>query len=115
MVEISAVAMTAAGINFVTEGHDSGKLVAAVAPLKARFHEALAAAGALAAPPSLDTVQAQYLDLISLYERASAEMLKVGQDNDDEHLIDAQVMSERASEELVKAGDVLWPGEHKSN
>jgi hypothetical protein len=42
-------------------------------------------------------------------------MLKVAEDGNDRHMVDAQAMSERASEYLLKAGDVLWPGEHKPN
>jgi ribosomal protein S1 len=42
-------------------------------------------------------------------------MVKVEADAKFEHLVDAQEMSHRASEDLLKVGDVLWPGEHKPN
>ena len=58
---------------------------------------------------------AQYLAALSLYERAAAEMLKVARDRSEEHLITAQRMTEEAAQDIVKAGDILWPAEHKPN
>jgi len=60
-------------------------------------------------------VHERYVEALALYVKASAEMLKVAQDSSDRHLVEAQMMSKLASEELLKAGDVLWPGEHKPN
>jgi hypothetical protein len=42
-------------------------------------------------------------------------MIKVAEDGKVEHLIEAQTMSQRAAEDLLKVGDVLWPGEYKPN
>jgi hypothetical protein len=42
-------------------------------------------------------------------------MVKVAKDGKVEHLIVAQSMSQRAAEDLLKVGDVLWPSEHKPN
>jgi len=39
----------------------------------------------------------------------------VARDGDEGHLINAQVKSEHAAQELMKIGDILWPGEHKPN
>jgi hypothetical protein len=60
-------------------------------------------------------VHARYLEALSLYEQAATEMLQVVDDGDDRHLVSAQAYSERAAQDVVKAGDVLWPGEHKPN
>ena len=46
-------------------------------------------------------------------ESAATEVVKVAQDGRDEHLIEAHGMSLRAAENLLKVGDVLWPGEYK--
>ena len=115
IIEASAGTMTLAGIVYVTEGHDLGKLVATVAPLERRFHDANQAARAITPPPSLAAVHAQYLEATTLYERASEEMLKLPNDGREEHLIEAQRMAQQAAEDVVKAGDILWPGEHKPN
>jgi hypothetical protein len=60
-------------------------------------------------------VHDQYLEALALYETASTEMIKVAEDGKVEHLIEAQTMSQRAAEDLLKVGDVLWPGEYKPN
>jgi hypothetical protein len=40
-------------------------------------------------------------------------MMRFVQDNSEEHLIEAQGMSFRASENVLRVGDVLWPAAHK--
>jgi hypothetical protein len=66
-------------------------------------------------PNSMQRVQDQYLGALALFETASAEMTKVGDDGKVDHLIEAQAISQRAAEDLLKVGDILWPGEHKPN
>jgi len=66
-------------------------------------------------PASMQKVHDQYLEALVLYETASTEMVQVAADGKVEHLIKAQSMSQRAAEELLKVGDVLWPGEYKPN
>ena len=115
IVEPSAVRLSFAGLVYATENHDARKLAATLQPLSATFHTLLARARELDVPASMQTVHEQYLEALTLYEKASREMLKVAADGNEHHLIVAQAMSGRASEELLKAGDVLWPGEHKPN
>ena len=115
VIEGSAGTMTLAGIVYVTEGRDLGKLVTTVTPLERRFHDAHLKARAITPPPSLALVHAQYLEAMSLYEQASSEMLKLARDGREDHLIEAQRMAQRAAQDVVKAGDILWPGEHKPN
>jgi hypothetical protein len=115
VVEPSAVRLSFAGLVYATEDHDARKLAAVLQPLSGTFRSAMEKARGLDVPTSMQTVHEQYLEALTLYENASAEMLKVAQDGNEQHLITAQAMSERASEDLLKAGDVLWPGEHKPN
>jgi hypothetical protein len=63
----------------------------------------------------MQKVHDQYIEALTLYQNASAEMVKVAEDGKVEHLIVAQSMSQRAAEDLLKVGDVLWPSEHKPN
>ena len=56
-----------------------------------------------------------YLEAIDLLQNAASEMVKVEADGSVGHLLEAQNMSHHASENLLKVGDVLWPGEHKPN
>ncbi len=115
IVQGTAVELATAGITYVTEEHDVFKLTEKLRMLDERLQTAVTKLRGLAVPPSLTAVHSQYLQAVTLYGAALAEMLKTGHDADDEHLVTAQAMSERASENLVKVGDVLWPGERKPN
>jgi len=42
-------------------------------------------------------------------------MVKVARDGKDEHLVHAQKLSYAAAEDLLRVGDLLWPGEFKPN
>jgi len=67
----------------------------------------------LAVPASLSKVHGQYLEAMTLYRKASNEMLEFTKDGARQHLIDAQGMGITASEDLLRAGEVLWPGQYK--
>ena len=67
----------------------------------------------LAVPASLSKVHGQYLEAMTLYRKASNEMLEFTRDGARQHLIDAQGMGITASEDLLRAGEVLWPGQYK--
>ena len=115
VVEVSAIDMSFAGIAYTTEHHDAHRLEERVRALRDRFRTAADKARAMAVPASMQKVHDWYLEALALYETASAEMVKVAADGKVEHLIDAQTMSQRAAEDLLKVGDVLWPGEYKPN
>lgn len=115
LVETSAVAMSFAGLAYVTEHHDAQKLAASAHSLHEKFARAAARTKALPTPESMLPIREQYLNALSAFETASAEMVKVGDDGKVDHLVEAQAMSQRASEDLLRVGDVLWPGEHKPN
>jgi hypothetical protein len=80
-----------------------------------RFRSVADQARSMPVPASMGKVHDRYLEALALYETASAEMVKVATDGKVEHLIEAQTMSQRAAEDLLKVGDVLWPGEYKPN
>ena len=105
--------MTFAGIAYKTDSQDRARLEAKVAPLSREFKTALAEARALEVPPSMREVHERYLGALVSYETASEEMIKTARDGSDAHLIQAQGRSFRASEDTLRIGDVLWPGEYK--
>jgi len=96
-------------------GSDPARLAEAARTLHQTFQSATRKAQALAVPNSMQRVQDEYLGALTLFETASAEMIKVSEDGKVDHLIEAQAMSQRAAEDLLKVDDVLWPGEHKPN
>jgi hypothetical protein len=114
-VEISAVEMSFAGVDYVTEHPDRERLGARVLKLNDAFRSAAAKAQSLEVPRSMQRVHGQYMEALALYVNASAEMVKVAEDGRIDHLIEAQSMSQRAAEDLLIVGDVLWPSEHKPN
>jgi len=114
-VKASAVKMTFAGLSYKMGDTDKTAVKTKVTPLTKVFEDAQAKLDALEAPASLQKQHDQYAEALKLYKSASLEMVKVAQDGKDEHLIKAQAMSYNASENLLRVGDVLWPGENRPN
>ncbi len=114
-VKLGAVRMSFAGIAYKTDDPDARRLEAKVRPLAEGFAAAEAKLRALSPPASLREVHDRYLEAVTLYENASALTVKAAEEGRDEMLVDAQGMSVRAAEDLLKVGDVLWPGEYKPN
>jgi hypothetical protein len=115
IVEASAVRLSYAGVAYMIEHHDQHRLTREVKALRDSFAEVDGKARALPVPPSMHKVHEIYLAALALYKDASAEVLKIDQDGDVTHLQEAQNMTHQAAENLLKVGDVLWPGEHKPN
>jgi hypothetical protein len=114
-VEASAGRLSFAGLAYALDDHDPRRLAEKLASLLQVFHDTETKVAAINAPPSLRQLQDRYTQMLALYEASATEMLEVTRDGDSKHLINAQRKSEHAAEELVKVGDILWPGEHKPN
>ena len=112
-VTVSAVAMSYAGIAYEIDHHDVHVLEQKIEPLAKFFAEAEPRVRGLTVPPSLSKVHGEYLDAMVLYRKASNEMLAFTKDGERQHLVDAQGMGVTASEDLLRAGEVLWPGQYK--
>ena len=109
----SAVAMSFAGIAYQTEDRDARALARKIEPLAKFFHDAEMQVRTMSAPPSLSRTHGQYVDAMALYANAAAEMLKFTEDGDSQRLGDAHRMDVRASEDMLRVGEVLWPGQYK--
>ena len=109
----SAVAMSFAGIVYQTEDRDARSLARKIEPLAQFFHDAEIQVRTMSTPPSLSTAQGQYVEAMALYANAADEMLKFTKDSDSRHLGDAHRMNMRASEDMLRVGEVLWPGQYK--
>jgi hypothetical protein len=112
-VTVSAVAMSFAGIAYEIDNHDVHVFEQKIEPVAQFFAEAEPRVRGLTVPPSLSKVHHQYLEAVILYRKASDEMLAFTKDGERQHLVDAQGMGVTASEDLLRVGDVLWPGEYK--
>ena len=112
-VTVSAVAMSYAGIAYEIDNHDVHVLEQKIEPVAKFFAEAEPQVRGLTVPPSLSKVHGEYLEAMVLYRKASNEMLAFTKDGERQHLVDAQGMGVTASEDLLRAGEVLWPGQYK--
>ncbi|HEU0060048.1 MAG TPA: hypothetical protein VFR19_09250 [Hyphomicrobiaceae bacterium] len=109
----SAVAMSFAGISHETGNHDKEQLERKISPVATFFLGAEQQVRALRVPPALSQVHSQYVEAMVLYRQASHDMLAYAKDGDRQHLIDAHDMSITASQAILRAGEVLWPGQYK--
>jgi hypothetical protein len=109
----SAVAMSFAGIAYQTEERDAGALARKIEPLAKFFHDAEIQVRAMSAPPSLSTTFGRYLGAMALYANAADEMLKFTEDADLKRLDEAHRMDVSASQDMLRVGEVLWPGQYK--
>ena len=105
--------MSFAGITYQTEDRDARALARKIEPLAKFFHDAEMQVRTMSAPPSLSRTHEQYVDAMALYANAAAEMLKFTEDGDSQHLDEAHRMDVRASEDMLRVGEVLWPGQYK--
>jgi hypothetical protein len=109
----SAVAMSFAGIAYQTEDRDAHALARKIEPLAKFFRDAETQVGNISPPPSLSRTHGQYVAAMALYADAAAEILKFTEDGDSERLDNAHLMDVRASEDMLRVGEVLWPGQYK--
>ena len=109
----SAVALSFAGITYQVENRDARALARKIEPLAKFFHDAEMQVRAMTAPPSLSGTQAEYVDAMALYASAATEMLKFTEDGDSQRLQVAHGLDMKASEDMLRVGEVLWPGQYK--
>ena len=109
----AAVALSFAGITYQTEDRDARAFARKIEPLARFFHDAEMQVRAMSAPPSLSKTQSQYVDAMAIYASAAAEMLKFAEDGDSQRLQVAHELDVKASEYMLRVGEVLWPGQYK--
>jgi len=109
----SAVAMSFAGITYQTEDRNLRALAQKIEPLAKFFYDAERQVLTMNAPPSLSKTHGQYAGAMALYANAAAEILKFTDDGDSQHLGNAHRMDIEASEDLLRVGEVLWPGQYR--
>jgi hypothetical protein len=109
----SAVAMSFAGVAYQTENQDARALARSIEPLAKFFHDAEIEVRTMSSPSSLSKTQGQYVEAMALYADAAAEMLKFTEDGDSQRLDVAHGLDVRASEDMLRVGEVLWPGQYK--
>jgi hypothetical protein len=114
-VKLAAVEMSFAGIAYKMGEQDAKALEAKLGPLADSFEAAAARVRGLEVPASMTGMQDRYLGALALYGKAAAEMMTGVRAGKDAHLLAGQQMSQHATEDILRIGDVLWPGEYKPN
>src|SRR5262249_52732607 len=114
-VKASALKMTLGGLSYKLGELDRTALKKRIEQSTETYRSAARRIAALSPPASLGQAHAMYSDAVSLYQQSAAEMLRVVDDGQDQHLVAAQPLSLKASETLLKVGDILWPSEYKPN
>lgn len=114
-VKQNAVKMTFAGLAYKMGDIQRKALKVRVEPLIPAFSTALMDAGKLQPPASVSEWHRKYTEAIRLYRDAAAGMTKAAAEANDQRLIEAQELSDRAATLTLVVGDNLWPGEYKPN
>jgi hypothetical protein len=109
----SAVALSFAGISYQTDDHDAHALARKIEPLAKFFHDAETQVRAMSAPPSLSKTLGRYVGAMALYANAADEMLKFTEDADTKRLEEAHRLDVKASQDVLRVGEVLWPAQYK--
>jgi hypothetical protein len=105
--------MSFAGIAYHTEDRDAHALARKIEPLAKFFHDAETQVRTISAPSSMSTTHRRYLEAMALYASAADEMLKFTENADSRHLDEAHRMDVRASQDMLRVGEVLWPAQYK--
>lgn len=114
-VKASAIRMSLSGIQYKTQTTDLATLKARIAAAQEIFGRAETQLRALQPPASLQKFHDEYFGAVRLYQQSSAEMLKVFDDQREDHLVAAFPLSQEAGQTLRRVGGVLWPGEYVPN
>jgi hypothetical protein len=114
-VKNAAHNLTFGGLRYKLKQADAAEFATRVQAASTNLAQAEARVRALAPPPSLGPVHAQYLDAVHLFQQSAVEMLKVTADGREDHLLVAHPLSQDASEKLLRVGNAIWPGEYLPN
>jgi hypothetical protein len=114
-VKLGALRMTMSGIQYKTNNIDAATLKATVDASMEIYRRAEVELGALRPPPSLQDAHDEYLGAVRLYQQSAAEMVKLYEDNRDDHLVAAFPMSQEGGQRLRRVGALLWPSEYVPN
>lgn len=114
-VKTSAVQLSFAGLSYKLKEIDREGLESKIAPQLEIYRNAGADISKLVVPASMTKLHGTYNQAVQLYQRASAEMIKVADDGDEQHLLNAHNDTNKAATLLLKVGGELWPGEFKPN
>ena len=114
-VKTSSVQLSFAGLSYKLKELDRAGVKAKIAPQIDIYRDALQGIDRLSVPDSLKELHETYKKAVTLYSDASADMIKIAADGNEQHLLDAHGKTAQAATLLLKVSAELWPGEFKPN
>jgi hypothetical protein len=114
-VKAGALKMTMSGIQYKTNNADAASLRSHVMASMETYRQAERRILELKPPRSLEGVHDDYLAAVRLYLQSGAEMIKLSEDNRDDHLVAAFPLSQEGGKRIRAVGAVLWPSEYVPN
>lgn len=114
-VKTSSVQLSFAGLSYKLKELDRAGVKAKIAPQIDIYRDALQGIDRLSVPDSLKELHQTYKKAVTLYADASTEMVKIADDGNEQHLLDAHSKTAQAATLLLKVSAELWPGEFKPN
>jgi hypothetical protein len=114
-VKAGALKMTMSGIQYKTNTADAAALRSQVMASMETYRQAERQVLELKPPRSLEGVHDDYLAAVRLYLESGAEMIKLSEDNRDDHLVAAFPLSQEGGKRIRAVGAVLWPSEYVPN
>jgi hypothetical protein len=111
-VKAAALKMTLGGIDYKLQEMDRAAFRQRIERSLAVYRQAERQLQALQPPLSLQQYHTGYLEAVNLYTASAVEMLKLADDGQEQHLIDAFPLSREAGQRVWEIGLALWPGEY---
>jgi hypothetical protein len=88
---------------------DRAGLKAKIASQSELYRTVLRDLGQLPVPDSLKEVHNTYIKAVNFYADASADMMKIAADGNEQHLLDAHTKTNQAGTLMLKVSAELWP------
>ena len=114
-VERSSMRMSLGKIFYKMNDLGKADLKVRIDAALATYRRAEAGIGALQPPPSLARAHEDYLAAVRLFEQSALEVLKMFDDDNDEHLLAAYPFSQEGSDKIRAVGARFWQDEFPAN
>jgi len=114
-VERSTVRMSLGQIFYTINDMSRTELKPRVDDALATYRQAESRLRGLQPPPSLQGAHDDYLAAVRLFQKSAAEVLRVFEDGNDDHLRTAYPLNQEASNKIREVGAKFWPNEFVPN
>lgn len=114
-VERTALRVALGASFYKTKDLDKNELKARLDDAQATYRQADERIRALPAPGAFSGAHQSYLTAVQLFEESTAEMLKMYDDGNDDHLASGFPKSVQGADKIREVGSQFWPDEYPPN